>query len=66
MKQREQLKEIRGMDQGALREKESTLKEELMKLRFRLSSGQLEKTAQLGSVRKQIARVRTVLREIKQ
>lgn len=66
MKRKEQLKEVRGMEAAELREKESALREELMKLRFRGSSGQLEQTAQLSAVRKQIARVRTVLREMKQ
>jgi len=63
MKTKDQRKELRGMSKDALREKEATLKEELMKLRFRHSSGQLEQSAQLGNVRKQIARVRTMLRE---
>jgi large subunit ribosomal protein L29 len=38
-------------------------KRELFNLKFQLSTGQLEKTDQLPGVRKEIARLRTILRE---
>ena len=46
-----------------LSEKVQTLKEELMKLRFKHSSGQLTQSANLSRLRKSIARIRTVLVE---
>jgi large subunit ribosomal protein L29 len=39
------------------------LKEQLFNLRFQLATGQLENTASLKNVRKDIARVKTVLRQ---
>jgi large subunit ribosomal protein L29 len=38
-------------------------KEELFKLRFQLATGQQENTARIGQVKKDIARINTVLRE---
>jgi large subunit ribosomal protein L29 len=37
--------------------------QELFNLRFQYSTGQLKNTARLGQVRREIARLRTVLRE---
>jgi len=48
-----------------LLKKVSELKHELMNLRFQKSSSQLEKTAVLRIVRKNIARVKTVLTQKK-
>jgi len=48
-----------------LLKKVSELKHELMNLRFQKSSSQLEKTAILRVVRKNIARVKTVLTQKK-
>ena len=39
------------------------LKKEQFNLRFQRASGQLEKTSRIGEVRRDIARVKTVLRE---
>lgn len=63
MKAEEQLREYRGLDSEKLAEKVAGLEEELMKLRFRNGAGQLENSAQLKSVRKSIARVKTVISE---
>lgn len=41
----------------------NTLKEELFNLRFQLATGQLENTARIKEVRKEIARAKTILRE---
>ncbi|MDN3537103.1 50S ribosomal protein L29 [Limosilactobacillus fermentum] len=43
--------------------REKELKEQLFNLRFQLATGQLENTASLKTVRKNIARVKTVLRQ---
>jgi large subunit ribosomal protein L29 len=39
------------------------MKQELFTLRFQLATGQQENTARIGDVKKQIARINTVLRE---
>jgi|TARA_Y100000766_G_C18386149_1_gene355931 large subunit ribosomal protein L29 len=44
-----------------LKEKISSLRKESLNLRFQKSSGQLEKTARISLVRKQIARIKTAI-----
>ena len=63
MKSKLELSEFRGMGTAELSAKADSLKEELMKLRFRHSTGQLENTARLGALRKSVARVRSALKE---
>ena len=63
MKIKEKLTEYRAMSADALQEKISSLQEELMNLRFRHASGQLEQTAQLRNLRKDIARMKTTLKQ---
>ncbi len=55
--------EIREMSVEELNEKLSSLKEELFALRFQHAVNQLENTARLKAVKKDIARVKTILRE---
>jgi len=57
------IKEIRDLDTDELVRKDKELVEELFKLRLRHTTGQLESPAMMSSVRKSIARIRTVLRE---
>jgi large subunit ribosomal protein L29 len=57
------IKEIRDLGINELKQKNNELSEELFKLRIRNASGQLEQTAMLGLLRKDIARVNTVLKE---
>ncbi len=57
------LSEVRGLGINELQIKNSELVEELFRLKIRHSSGQLESTATLGRLRKDIARVATVLKE---
>lgn len=38
-------------------------KEELFNLRFQMATGQLDNTARLGEVRREVARIASVLRE---
>lgn len=59
------VKELRGLSQEELAKKENELKKELFDLRFQAAAGQLEKTASLDEVKKQIARVKTVQSEMK-
>ena len=56
-------KEIHDMTNEQLANKLVSLKEELFNLRFRHATGQLENPNVLATVRKDIARVKTVIRE---
>ncbi len=66
MKRKEELKSFRELGVDALKEKVSSLEEELMRLRFRHSSGQLDNSAQLGNLRRSLARVKTLLKSDQQ
>ncbi|MEN6509425.1 MAG: 50S ribosomal protein L29 [Smithella sp.] len=57
------IKEIRGLGINELQTKNRELAEELFRLKIRHASGQLESTATLGRLRKEIARIATVLKE---
>ena len=57
------IKEIRDLSIDELQQKNRELVEEFFKLRLRQASGQLESPAMLGHVRKDIARINTVLAE---
>ena len=57
------ISEIRGLGINELQNKSNELKEELFRLKIRHSSGQLESTASLGRIRRDIARIATVLKE---
>ena len=63
MKVNELKKELKGLSTAELVEKENKLKQELFNLRFQLATGQLEGTARIREVRKQIARIKTALRQ---
>jgi large subunit ribosomal protein L29 len=55
--------EIREMTVEEMNQKLVSLKEELFALRFQLAVNQLENTAKVKAVKKDIARVKTCLRE---
>ena len=55
--------EIRELDNAALLEKVEEYKKELFGLRFQQATGQLENTARIRTVRKSIARIKTIIRE---
>jgi len=55
--------ELRAVSAEDLAEKLAEAKEELFNLRFQNATGQLDNTARLRAVRKDIARIYTVLRE---
>ena len=63
MKVNELKEELKGLSTAELVEKENELKQELFNLRFQLATGQLEGTARIREVRKQIARIKTALRQ---
>ncbi len=54
--------EIRGMTPDQLAEQLVSLKKEQFNLRFQKATGQVEKTHRVDQVRKDIARIKTVLR----
>ncbi len=63
MKSKDYVQELNGLTTEKLLDREKELKEQLFNLRFQLATGQLENTASLKQVRKDIARVKTVLRQ---
>ena len=63
MKSKDYVQELNGLTTDKLLDREKELKEQLFNLRFQLATGQLENTASLKLVRKDIARVKTVLRQ---
>jgi large subunit ribosomal protein L29 len=57
-------KELRDLGLDELLEKERGLKQELFNLRFQKATGQLGNTAIIPKTKRELARVKTVLREI--
>jgi len=55
--------EVRDMTEDQLKDKLLQLKKEQFNLRFQKASGQLEKTARVNVVRRDIARIKTILRQ---
>jgi large subunit ribosomal protein L29 len=55
--------ELRQLSVDDLNSKVRELKEELFNLRFQAATGQLESHGRLSAVRKEIARVYTIIRE---
>ncbi|WFA07649.1 50S ribosomal protein L29 [Tissierella sp. Yu-01] len=56
-------KEVRQMSEKELNKQLNDLKAELFNLRFQLATGQLDNPLRIKSVRKDIARVKTIVRE---
>jgi large subunit ribosomal protein L29 len=57
------VEEFRKLSEDELSQKEQDLKEEYFNLRFQFFTGQLENTARMKVIRRDIARVITVRRE---
>ncbi|MCG8437665.1 MAG: 50S ribosomal protein L29 [Pseudomonadales bacterium] len=55
--------ELRDKSVEELQQEQINLLEQQFKLRMKSASGQLSKTHELGTVRRNIARVKTILRE---
>ncbi len=55
--------EIRDMTADEMNEKLADLKDELFRLRFQLAVNQLENTSRIKTVKRDIAKIKTVLRE---
>ena len=58
--------EFTSMSKEQLTEKVAELKKDLFTLRFQLATGQLQNTMQITAVKRDIARAKTVLRELEQ
>ena len=56
-------KELRELSDGELDQKLLESKHEMFNLRFQLATGKQDNSARLGQVRKEIARIATLLRE---
>jgi large subunit ribosomal protein L29 len=56
------IEDVRGLTPDQLTEQLVNLKKEQFNLRFQKATGQVEKTHRVGEVRKDIARIKTVLR----
>lgn len=54
---------LRDMSKDDLLQEESALRERLFRLRFQAATGQLESASKVHGVRKDIARILTVLQE---
>ncbi len=57
--------DARAMSEDQLSEELLNLKKEQFNLRFQQATGQLEKTGRFRIVRRDIARIKTILREVK-
>ena len=55
--------ELRDMDPSELETRLTEAKQELFNLRFQLVTGQLDNSARLGQLRRDVARMNTILRE---
>ena len=55
--------ELRDMDVEALRAKTQEIDDQLFRMRIQKSMGQLEAPAKLRTLRRDLARIKTILRE---
>ena len=55
--------DIRKLSGAELQKKREELNQELFNLNFQLNTGRLENTAKLGQIRRDIARINTILTE---
>ena len=57
------IKEIREIPRAELEQKIGTLKEELYNLRYQANTGRLEKPSRIRNIKREIARINTIIRE---
>ena len=65
MKVNEKLKELRALSDEELSKKITESKKELFDLRLKISTGTLDKPSKVDELRKDIARMKTILNERK-
>jgi large subunit ribosomal protein L29 len=63
MKAAEKVKKIRDMSVDDLKNHETTMQEQMFRLRFQWAMGQTESLNKMRELRKERARVQTILRE---
>lgn len=63
MKSKKYLEELKAKDAAALNEELVAAKKELFNLRFQNATNQLDNTSRINEVRKNIARIQTVITE---
>lgn len=63
MKRKDQLGELRKLSNDELKARSRGLGEELMKLRFRQASGQLQQGHRLKQAKRELARVETIRKQ---
>ena len=63
MMKAKEIKEIRGLSVEKLEEKLQDLKKDLFMLRMQHATNQLDNPLQIAAVKKDIARVKTIIRE---
>jgi large subunit ribosomal protein L29 len=56
-------KDLRALNEGELMVKERELNEELFNLRFQQATGQLDNVMRIPQVKRDIARLKTILKE---
>ena len=66
MMKAKEIKEIRGLSVEKLEEKLQDLKKDLFMLRMQHATNQLENPMQIAAVKKDIARIKTIIREKEQ
>ena len=54
--------ELQALDDSELEQRLADAKDELFKLRFQVVTGQFDNTSRLGFLRKEVARIHTILR----
>lgn len=59
----DKIEKLRELSDAELQQKERELKRQLFNVRFAVSTGQQDNTALLTQIKRQIARVKTILRE---
>ena len=57
--------DVRGFTPDQLADSLASLKKEQFNLRFQAATGQMEKSHRVGEIRKDIARIKTVMRQKK-
>jgi large subunit ribosomal protein L29 len=57
-------KELRELTEEELKEKERESSQELFNLRFQKATGQLGNTAEIPKTKRELARIKTVIREL--
>ena len=58
-----EMKELRGLTADELAEKLGLLKHELFNLRFQLATGRIENQMRIRQTRRDLARVKTIMRQ---